>query len=277
MIVHDESLLDTIAVHALGALPPAEARAIADHIGSCSACAREYAEYRATANLVGFEAENAPDALDEMSARRLKSRVMTSVRESARDTTPAAIASPAKISSNGAGARPKSSWLPYGAAVAAALVAAISLSNNASLRNDRASDAARVASLETDARAARARADALQARVGVLDARVASIVAPGSRHFAVASGEVVKSGNRIVIALHDLPKLPAGKVYQAWTLTTGAKNVAPSITFTPDSAGVALVELPEGASHLAAVAVSVEPVGGSKAPTSKPAFVRALS
>lgn len=276
MIVHDESLLDTIAVYALGALSPIEARTIADHIGSCSACAREYAEYRATADLVGYEAEIAPNTLDEISARRLKSRVMTSVRESVRDAVSVANVATERPK-DGAIARPRASWLPYGVAVAAALVAAVSLSNNASLRNDRASDATRVASLETDARSARARADALQVRIGALDARVSSIVAPGSRHFSVASGEVVKSGNHIVIALHDLAKLPAGKVYQAWTLTTGAKAVAPSITFSPDAAGVALVELPEGAAHLAAVAVSIEPIGGSKTPTSKPAFVRALS
>ncbi len=276
MSVHDETLLDTIAVYALGALPASEARIIADHIGSCSACAREYAALRATADLVGYGAEIAPDALDEMSARRLKSRVMTSVRESVRDTIPVANVSD-KYSTNGAVARPKSSWIPYGAAVAAALVAAVSLANNASLRNDRASDATRVASLENDARTARASADALRTELGILDVRVASIVAPGSRHFAIASGEVVKSGNRIVLALHDLPKLPAGKVYQAWTLTNGAKSVAPSITFAPDAAGVVLVELPEAADKLAAIAVSVEPVGGSKAPTSKPTFVRALS
>jgi anti-sigma-K factor RskA len=276
MIVHDESLLDTIAVYALGALPQAEARSIAEHIGSCSACAREYAELRATADLVGFEAEILPDALDDLAARRLKSRVMISVRESVRDAAPVAIVSK-KLSTNGAVARSRTSWLPYGTAVAAALVAAVSLTNNATLRNDRTSDAIRVASLETDARSARARADALQARVGELDARVASIIAPGSRHFVVASGEVVKSGNRIVIALHDLPKLPAGKVYQVWTLTNGAKTVAPSITFAPDAAGVALVELPDNAARLAAVAVSVEPVGGSKVPTSKPSFIRALS
>lgn len=262
MIVHDESLLDTIAVYALGALPPTQARSIGEHIGSCAACAREYAQYRATADLVGFEAEIAPGALDEISARRLKSRVMTSVRESARDAAP--VATDATIpSANGAATRTRSAWLPYGAAVAAALVAAVTLANDTSLRNDRASDATRVA--------------ALQAQIGVLDARVARLVAPGSRHFAVASGEVVTSGNRVVIALHDLPKLPAGKVYQAWTLTTGEKSVAPSITFAPDAAGIALVELPEQAAHLAAVAVSIEPVGGSKAPTSKPAFVRALT
>jgi hypothetical protein len=38
-----------------------------------------------------------------------------------------------------------------------------------------------------------------------------------------------------------------------------------------------LVELPESAGDLAAVAMSVEPAGGSKAPSTKPAFVRPLS
>ena len=57
----------------------------------------------------------------------------------------------------------------------------------------------------------------------------------------------------------------------------GAKGVAPSITFRPDARGTALIELPEAASNLAAVALTVEPAGGSKQPTSKPAFVQKLS
>lgn len=263
MIVHDDAFMESVAVFALGALPENQAREIANHLASCASCATEYSDLRLAASAVGFGAEIAPNGIDEMSARRLKSRVMTAVVES--------------LSSNGSVARPRVAWLPYGAALAAALVAAISIGSAVSLRNDRANDATRIASLEATARDASARANALATQLGRLDARVARIVAPGSRHFPVASGEVVASGNRIVLALHDLPKLPPGKVYQAWTLASGAKAVAPSITFRPDTGGVALVELPEGAAHLAAVAVSVEPTGGSKAPTSKPEFVRALS
>jgi len=37
------------------------------------------------------------------------------------------------------------------------------------------------------------------------------------------------------------------------------------------------VQLPVNASGLAAVALSVEPEGGSKAPTSKPTFIQPLS
>jgi anti-sigma-K factor RskA len=87
----------------------------------------------------------------------------------------------------------------------------------------------------------------------------------------------VTSGGRVYLALRGLPAPPPGKVYQAWTLRRGAKAVAPSITFNPDPSGITLVELPEPASNLAAVALSVEPAGGSEAPTSTPAFVRPLT
>ena len=52
--------------------------------------------------------------------------------------------------------------------------------------------------------------------------------------------------------------------------------MAPSLTFTPSQNGLTLVPLPEAAAGLAAVAVSVEPQGGSRQPTTKPAFVQPL-
>jgi len=106
---------------------------------------------------------------------------------------------------------------------------------------------------------------------------VADLLAPGAQRFPVPRGLVARSNGRIVIALQHLPALPKGKVYQAWTLRRGAKAVAPSITFTPDTSGLLIVELPGSATDIAAVALSVEPTGGSKAPTTTPAFVRPLS
>ncbi len=285
---HDDALRDNIAVFALGALPEAEARILADHLATCEACRREYADIRAAANSVGYTAELVPGAVDDLGARRLKARVMDAVFATQRDL-PAGNARPAAPVT--AVSRGRGWWLPYGAAAAAILVAAMSLANNASLRAERANDAARVAalraqrasdatrvaSLETKARDANARARELAARLGMLGVRVAQLVGPGSRHFAVPSGEVVESGNRIVIALHHLPKLKSGKVYQVWALARGKKIAAPSVTFVPDGAGMAVVQLPERAAKLAAVAVTIEPAGGSKAPTTKPAFVRALT
>jgi anti-sigma-K factor RskA len=53
--------------------------------------------------------------------------------------------------------------------------------------------------------------------------------------------------------------------------------MSPSVTFVPNSSGVAVVPVPTPAASVVAVAVSVEPDGGSKQPTSKPTFVLKLS
>jgi len=81
----------------------------------------------------------------------------------------------------------------------------------------------------------------------------------------------------VYLALTSLPLLPRGRVYQAWTIAKGATAVAPSITFSPSGNGVTIVPLPEDADRLSGVALTVEPQGGSKTPTTKPAFVQPLS
>jgi anti-sigma factor RsiW len=81
------------------------------------------------------------------------------------------------------------------------------------------------------------------------------------------------SEHRIYLVAHGLPQLPAGKVYQMWTLAKGAVRVAPSVTFVPDSAGNAMVAVPAIPLTTAEVAISVEPAGGSKQPTTKPIAV----
>ena len=104
---------------------------------------------------------------------------------------------------------------------------------------------------------------------------LADLTAPDSQRRRFAGGEVLVHGERLYLAMHALPAPPPGRVYQAWTLAKGAKTVAPSVTFEPSSGGVAVVRLPEAATTIAAVAVSVEPEGGSKQPTTKPiALVR---
>jgi hypothetical protein len=106
---------------------------------------------------------------------------------------------------------------------------------------------------------------------------IADLIASDAQRYPVPQGEVVKHGTHVYLTLHALPSLPRGKVYQAWTIAKGSKTLVPSIVFTPSAAGVAIVALPENADNLAVIALSVEPEGGSKAPTSKPTFVRPLS
>jgi anti-sigma-K factor RskA len=148
--------------------------------------------------------------------------------------------------------------------------ALISTIQNFSLRGDLANANARAATLQAQI--------AQNERVRTRDREmVADLVAVDAQRYPVPQGDVVKHGSHLYLTLHALPPLPRGKVYQAWTIAKGSKTLAPSIVFTPSASGVAVVALPENAETLAVVALSVEPDGGSKSPTSKPTFVRPLS
>jgi len=103
------------------------------------------------------------------------------------------------------------------------------------------------------------------------DTRQASF-APGPR------GRVFVNKDRgvLLIASH-LPALAAGKTLELWTIPKGG-TPKPAGVFKPDSDGRA-VFLSKGAVEMAslgAVAVTVEPEGGSPAPTTTPIFVAPL-
>lgn len=99
----------------------------------------------------------------------------------------------------------------------------------------------------------------------------------GAHEYHVADGDIFKTPQRVYLVMRALPALPANRVYQAWTLAPGAKSVAPSITFVPDAQGFVVVSLPESATSVSAIAISVEPAGGSRAPTTKPLFIQPLT
>jgi anti-sigma-K factor RskA len=106
---------------------------------------------------------------------------------------------------------------------------------------------------------------------------LADLTSTDSQHYAVNGGDVVRHGNRLYIAMEAMGMPPHGKVYQAWLMHNGAKQMTPSVTFMPDRNGIAVIHIPAQASQIAMVAVSMEPEGGSKQPTSKPTFVVKLS
>ena len=97
-----------------------------------------------------------------------------------------------------------------------------------------------------------------------------------ARQVAFAQGDVLVATDRLYLLVHGLPPLPAGKVYQTWTLAKGAKTMTPSVTFTPDERGSALVTIPADADAIVATAISVEPASGSLHPTTKPVAVVTL-
>ncbi|MGA8576516.1 MAG: anti-sigma factor [Candidatus Cybelea sp.] len=231
MTSHDE-MLDNVAAYALGLLPASEAAAVAAHMETCESCREEYRFLHPAVTAVAYSAEACSDPATGANAASplMKARIMKQVRFEAPPRTPRV-------------------WPAYAVAAACLAIAIatglLDLSLNNRLDRDRAQSAA-------------------QAQT------IADFAAPDSQRHRFAGGEVLTHGNRLYLTMHGLPTPPAGHVYQAWTLAKGAKRVAPSKTFEPSNGGVAVVSLPEAATTLAAVAVSVEPAGGSMQPTTKP-------
>ena len=89
-----------------------------------------------------------------------------------------------------------------------------------------------------------------------------------------ARGEVVGVGDgKAVLIAKNLPSAPEGKAYEAWLMRGGVPE--PAGTFEPHD-GVAAMPI-EGPLHGAdAVAVTVEPSGGSPTPTDEPLLTATL-
>ena len=79
---------------------------------------------------------------------------------------------------------------------------------------------------------------------------------------------VSASQSRALLVTSNLPELPNGKVYEAWTINI---SIVPAGTFTPTGSH-AVVSLPSAAVDAAQVAVTVEPEGGSEQPTTRAVF-----
>ncbi len=235
-------MLDEVAVYVLGTLPEDESERVRRHIESCSDCR---AEYEALLPVVGALARvaEAPAgaAIGSTDASSLlKARIMREVRPSKRNTA-----------------------LPAYLVAAACAVIALgfgweTLTLGKQLHNVQ----------ESYSSIARAHTNDESALADLVSARAKRYIVPG--------GEIVKSNNRIYIAMSHMPKPPAGKVYQAWTQPHGSKTMVPGLTFVPNDRGVAIVRVSSDASALHAVAVSIEPPGGSKAPTTSPVVVEVL-
>jgi len=160
---------------------------------------------------------------------------------------------------------------------AAQQAAAQRIAHHAAAQQAAAQRIAQQAAAQRIAQQAAAQRIAQQSAQGTsLDRNVLGLLGPTAKRYAVPHGVVISHDGRLFVALSDLAQPPSGKVYQTWTLANGKKAMTPGRTFVPNGSGVALVELGVAADDVAAVAVSVEPAGGSRAPTSKPTFMRKL-
>lgn len=79
---------------------------------------------------------------------------------------------------------------------------------------------------------------------------------------------VVDDRNTALLALSNLPELEPGRVYQVWLIDEG--DPVPNVTFQPNTVGAASVAVPGDIESYRLLAITVEPEGGSTAPTTDP-------
>jgi anti-sigma-K factor RskA len=244
-----ETMLDDVAAYALGVLPAGEAATVQAHMDTCEECRAEYDALAPAVTAIAFSAEATPAQLP---GPELKARIMQAVR-------PPVLAR-----------RSIAAWPGWLAAAACVAIAVGFGAQNQRLQRDLTAERATTASQQTALVAANASAQREHRMI-------ADLAAGDARRYPFANGSIVTRGSHLYVAMHAPASLPKGRVYQAWTIAKGSKVVRPSITFTAPGRSVTIVEIPASAQSLAMVALSVEPLGGSLKPTTKPIALVKLS
>ncbi len=254
--------------YAVGALSDEETRQFETHLETCPDCREEVAEMREIAVQLSEGVATDPPPT-------LRASVLHQIAQTAQDRAaprPALVAptdeqergrhlAEGASSADGAG----SNVIPLqrgaqrrnrlvGLLAAAAVVVAVAMGGWA-------------VQSRNDANQATAQAQELSSLLTAKDVRTAS-----AGFGTAGNGTVVvsRSQGRALLVAADLPALPSGKVYEAWTFSS-SPTPKPAGTFTARSAP-AVVSLPAAAVGASQVAVTVEPSGGSQQPTSKPVF-----
>ena len=254
-----EAMLESVALYALGVLPRDEAAFVVSFIANDDEARREYEDLRAAADAI---AHTAQEPVDSATSARMKERLLARVRSDAA----AGTVVPRRI----AAAYPAWLWGTGLAAAAAIVFSLVTVVADINVRGDLAAAQRRTTTLQAQL--------AQNERSSARDRQtLADLLAPDARRYQVADGSVILRRDRLYFALSKLPAPPKGHVYQAWTATKGTSTMVPGPTFVPNPGGVTVVPLPVDGTRVGVVAVSVEPEGGSKAPTSTPTFVRPLT
>ncbi|MFD8290051.1 anti-sigma factor domain-containing protein [Streptomyces lavendulae] len=273
---------EATAAYVLDALAEPERAAFEAHLETCPDCAREVREFAATAALLGTAvAVEPPPALRGAVLRRIRELPAGTEPEpgAARRPDPDAGpwagpgAGPEPGATRGPGPGPETGAARHRAprgrgwarwALAACLAVAAGLGGVAAWQYQRA-DTAR-----EQARAAEAREAALAGVLSAPDARLASGRIPDG-----GTGTVVLSRerDRAVFVPSGMAAPPAGRVYQLWF--AGPGGMRPAGLMDPARPGApALLAGPVGAAT--GIGVTVEPEGGSAAPTTAPLVLLAL-
>jgi anti-sigma-K factor RskA len=224
---------DLKEAYALGALSEEERREVEGYLGEHPELHAEVDDLESVANLLAL----APQ--DHEPSPKLRRHLLNSISSSSPRTTHAADPSPRQT-----GLRRLFGPGGLAAAAALALVTIGMFAWNASLQEEN------------------------QTLQGELEGQ-RTYALEGTGAAQEVSGEIVRLGDeRAVLVAEDLPSPPEGETYEAWILREDVPE--PAGLFEPNDAGAAAAPLEGSIEGADAVAVTVEPSGGSSSPTSDP-------
>lgn len=248
MSVH-EQFADDLAVYALGALEGPEKEALERHLEECASCRSELQELQGNAMLLALS------AVGPLPPAHLRKRLLRAVAREQREN----VLTP----------RRSLWWLvvPYAVSASLIVLAVFLWSETRSLHQTIAKLGQRQSENETQLRQAQ---DLIHTLTSPESKRIT--LAPvkaqpqpqGKAYYLSGSGHLIFLAN-------NLAPLPANKVYELWLIPSTGSPL-PAGLFQPDSRGTATIvnpPLPAGV-EAKAFAITIEPAGGSPAPTSEP-------
>lgn len=256
MVADDEAEVHALTgAYALDALAEDERVAFEAHLAECASCGVEVDDLLRTAARLGSIEEVSPPP-------RMKAAVMAAASRT-RQLAPAApvhgdvaLATVTDL----AGRRRRRAVAVLGVAAGLLAVVAVALgAQNAALRSDRSELQAR------SVRDASVVAEVNQVLTAG-DARTVSAAVGGDGHGAVVSSAAL---DRAVFVGRGLATPPPGRTYQLWLITATGK-ASPAGVFRPDATGAVAASVKGTLVGNALVGLTVEPNGGSLAPTTAP-------
>ena len=262
---HDE-LRDQIGPYVLGALTSPERVRLEAHVATCPACAAEVRVLRTTADALAWSVQ-AQEPPADIRQRLLKSVAGSSALHRSEH---------------------RYGRLPWRAVAASVVMAAglglysLQLRQRVLALEQQLRDAF-VLVEEGERRTAQARLVAANAEreLAVLAAPdVAHVDLKGQASAPQASARALWSRSRgLLLAVSNLPAPPAGRTYQLWVLSGRAAPISNGWVFKTDATGgtTTLFTTPATLPVPTAMAVTIEPEGGTSAPTGAMYLVGSLN
>ncbi len=232
--MNHETIEGLIPAYALGAADSDENREVEVHLPSCAACRALLAEYHKVSDGLLFATPPmaAPAGLTERMQRRL--------------ATPRQYAAP----------RPW--WTRLGARlVVPAMAAAVLLLVVTNLY-----------SLGRMSRLERQVTEQTAAFAGLTGAPAIPLYAAASEHATQGVVYAPTGGQVALLCVYDMPALAEGKTYQLWLTKDGKRESGGMFQVSQDGYGLLVVRPPRPLTEYDAMGITVEPGGGSPAPTS---------